>query len=273
MSPTAMLTLMFAAFAMFAWSASRRWHLLQIGRPEARLDHLKARLQGTWRFAFRQEKMDYYNPAGIAHKVNLRGLRPPQLPRSRPLGQRVLRALQPVGTRPRAAPRAGLRAREGLPRGVRHLRHARLFLLPDRRQAEADGAEPRRPAHHRDHLHDDDRRHGLRRRIARSCIEAGRVLRLGRRTSAPQGSARGWLPSPLRSPASCLRALGRMWPAPAGSLFAVLLQGGLADASSCGSRTRLLDARGAGAPLLEPPAPLEALPRHHGDPERLLCAA
>jgi len=73
MSPTAMLTLMFAAFAMFAWSASRRWNLLQIGRPEARLDHLKARLQGTWRFAFRQEKMDYYNPAGIAHKAIFAG--------------------------------------------------------------------------------------------------------------------------------------------------------------------------------------------------------
>ena len=33
MSPTAMLTLMFAAIAMFSWSASRRWQLLQIGRP------------------------------------------------------------------------------------------------------------------------------------------------------------------------------------------------------------------------------------------------
>src|SRR5580658_7454236 len=73
MSPTAMLTLMFAAFAMFAWSASRRWNLLQIGRPESRLDHLGARLQGTWRFAFRQEKMDYYNPAGWAHKLIFTG--------------------------------------------------------------------------------------------------------------------------------------------------------------------------------------------------------
>jgi Fe-S oxidoreductase len=68
MSPTAMLTLMFAAFAMFAWSASRRWRLLQVGRPVERLDHLAARIRGTWRYAFRQEKMDYYNPAGIAHK-------------------------------------------------------------------------------------------------------------------------------------------------------------------------------------------------------------
>ena len=69
MSPTAMLTLMFAAIAMFSWSASRRWKLLQIGRPANRLDHLDARLKGTWRYAFRQEKMDYYNPAGIAHKL------------------------------------------------------------------------------------------------------------------------------------------------------------------------------------------------------------
>jgi len=73
MSPTAMLTLMFAAFAMFAWSASRRWRLLQIGGPALRLDHIAIRLRGTWRYAFRQEKMDYYNPAGIAHKLIFTG--------------------------------------------------------------------------------------------------------------------------------------------------------------------------------------------------------
>src|ERR1700722_1086565 len=73
MSPTAMLTLIFAAFAMFAWSASRRWRLLQIGGPASRLDHLGARLRGTWRYAFRQEKMDYYNPAGVAHKLIFTG--------------------------------------------------------------------------------------------------------------------------------------------------------------------------------------------------------
>ncbi len=74
MSPTAMLTLIFAAFAMFAWSASRRWQLLQVGRAAGdRLDHLAARLRGTWRYAFRQEKMDYYNPAGIAHKFIFAG--------------------------------------------------------------------------------------------------------------------------------------------------------------------------------------------------------
>src|SRR5882672_2503924 len=69
MSPTAMLTLMFAGFAMFTWSASRRWRLLQVGQSASRLDHIAARVRGTWRYAFRQEKMDYYNPAGIAHKL------------------------------------------------------------------------------------------------------------------------------------------------------------------------------------------------------------
>jgi Fe-S oxidoreductase len=73
MSPTAMLTLIFAAFAMFAWSASRRWRLLQVGGPSERLDHLATRLRGTWRYAFRQEKMDYYNPAGVAHKCIFAG--------------------------------------------------------------------------------------------------------------------------------------------------------------------------------------------------------
>jgi Fe-S oxidoreductase len=73
MSPTAMLTLMFAAFAMFAWSASRRWRLLQVGAATSRLDFLGARLRGTWRYAFRQEKMDYYSPAGIAHKLIFAG--------------------------------------------------------------------------------------------------------------------------------------------------------------------------------------------------------
>ncbi len=68
-----MSAIMVAALAMFAWSASRRWQLLQVGEPSSRLDHLSTRLQGVWRYAFRQEKMDYYNPAGIAHKAIFTG--------------------------------------------------------------------------------------------------------------------------------------------------------------------------------------------------------
>jgi len=68
MGAMAMLVLLLAANGLFGWSALRRWKLLQIGGPASRLDHLDTRAKGTWRYAFRQEKMDYYNPAGIAHK-------------------------------------------------------------------------------------------------------------------------------------------------------------------------------------------------------------
>ena len=73
MGPIAMLSIIVGALAMFAWSASRRWQLLKVGRGVNRLDHLARRLEGTWRYAFRQEKMDYYNPAGIAHKLIFTG--------------------------------------------------------------------------------------------------------------------------------------------------------------------------------------------------------
>jgi len=68
MGAMAMLVMFVAANALFGWSALRRWKLLQIGGPAARLDHLDTRAKGTWRYAFCQEKMDYYNPAGVAHK-------------------------------------------------------------------------------------------------------------------------------------------------------------------------------------------------------------
>ena len=69
MNPPAMLTILVAALAAFAWSANRRWQLLKVGRPDNRLDRLGDRALGTWRYAFKQEKMDYYQPAGIAHKL------------------------------------------------------------------------------------------------------------------------------------------------------------------------------------------------------------
>ncbi len=64
-----MLSLLVAAFAAFFWSANRRWQLLKIGRAENRLDALGERLKIVWRYALKQEKMDYYQPAGIAHKL------------------------------------------------------------------------------------------------------------------------------------------------------------------------------------------------------------
>ena len=69
MNPTWMLTMLVALSAAFAWSANRRWQLLKVGGPENRLDFLAERVKAVWRYAFRQEKMDYYQPAGIAHKL------------------------------------------------------------------------------------------------------------------------------------------------------------------------------------------------------------
>jgi Fe-S oxidoreductase len=69
MNPTAMLTILVAAVAAFTWSANRRWQLMKVGRPTNRLDRLLDRTIATWRYAFKQEKMDYYEPAGIAHKL------------------------------------------------------------------------------------------------------------------------------------------------------------------------------------------------------------
>ena len=68
-----MLCLLVGFLAMFVWSAHRRWQLLATGRPENRLDHIKQRIEAVWRYAFVQEKMDYYQPAGLAHKLIFAG--------------------------------------------------------------------------------------------------------------------------------------------------------------------------------------------------------
>src|SRR6185436_20364395 len=68
-NPTLMITLIVAAHAAFLWSASRRWQLLRLGRRVVRWDRIPERVLATWRHAFKQEKMDYYQPAGIAHKL------------------------------------------------------------------------------------------------------------------------------------------------------------------------------------------------------------
>ena len=69
MSPYAMLALLVVAWSAFGWSAMRRWSLLRAGQPASRFDRIGERLLGTWRWAFKQERMDYYQPSGIAHKL------------------------------------------------------------------------------------------------------------------------------------------------------------------------------------------------------------
>jgi Fe-S oxidoreductase len=69
MNPPVMLTLIVVAHAVFLWSAIRRWQLLRIGRSENRFDRIPDRLAAVFRYAFAQEKMNYYQPAGWAHKL------------------------------------------------------------------------------------------------------------------------------------------------------------------------------------------------------------
>lgn len=69
MNPPVMIALIVVAHAVFFWSAIRRWQLLRIGKPEPRFDRIEDRLLAVWNYAFKQEKMDYYQPAGWAHKL------------------------------------------------------------------------------------------------------------------------------------------------------------------------------------------------------------
>jgi Fe-S oxidoreductase len=69
MSPIAMLALLVVAFGVFGWSALGRFRLLLVGRPANRFDRIGDRVAAVWRYAFQQEKMDYYQPAGWAHKL------------------------------------------------------------------------------------------------------------------------------------------------------------------------------------------------------------
>lgn len=73
MNPIVMLTVIVVLVALFAWSASRRWQLLKIGRPENRLDNVGERVRRTLIYAFGQKKMGYYPLAGFAHKLIFAG--------------------------------------------------------------------------------------------------------------------------------------------------------------------------------------------------------
>ena len=69
MNPAMMLVLVVAAHVIFAWSALRRWQLLRVGRFIDRFDRIEERISAVFRYALAQEKMAYYQPAGIAHKL------------------------------------------------------------------------------------------------------------------------------------------------------------------------------------------------------------
>jgi Fe-S oxidoreductase len=69
MNPAAMLALIVGFHALFFWSAIKRWQLLRIGKFVDRFDRIPERLAAVFRYAFAQEKMNYYQPAGLAHKL------------------------------------------------------------------------------------------------------------------------------------------------------------------------------------------------------------
>jgi len=73
MNPLAITAILFAALSAFAFSASRRGRLMLVGQPENRFDRIPERIATVLRYAFKQEKMDYYQPAGWAHKLIFTG--------------------------------------------------------------------------------------------------------------------------------------------------------------------------------------------------------
>jgi Fe-S oxidoreductase len=68
MNALAMSAILFATLSAFAFSAYRRARLLLKGGFINRFDDIPARLAKTWRYAFKQEKMNYYQPSAWAHK-------------------------------------------------------------------------------------------------------------------------------------------------------------------------------------------------------------
>ena len=172
-----MLALLVVAWSAFGWSAMRRWSLLRAGQPASRFDRIGERLLGTWRWAFKQERMDYYQPSGIAHKLIFLGFAVLLAAHARALGARVFAAFNLFVLAPWMPLGPRLRVREGLRRAARPRRRRGLLLLPPRQAAEAHDAQPRGAAHPRHHRHDDDRRHDVRRRVARAARAQGRALR------------------------------------------------------------------------------------------------
>jgi Fe-S oxidoreductase len=73
MQPLAMISLIVGAHVLFLISIVRRWQMLRLGAWTNRFDRIEERLAGVFRYAIRQEKMQYYQPAGIAHLLVFTG--------------------------------------------------------------------------------------------------------------------------------------------------------------------------------------------------------
>ena len=274
MSPTAMLTLIFAALRdvrvvrepPLAAAADRR------ARRAGSTTSARACAEpGGTRFARR--RWTTTTRPGCAHKLIFTGFVVLLAAHARALGPRVLPAVQPLGARAASQPLGAIYefvkdcVATGVVVGTLVFFYYRLV-----EQAEAHDAVARGPAHRRHHLHDDGRRHDLRRRVARrSRRKQVAFCDAATPRSATADAVRG---DRDHRRAARRRALSHgewsFWPGP----------GGLALRARCSTRARpatlvvararrVLDALDAGPALSEPAAALEALPRHHGDPERL----
>lgn len=69
MNPLAMAAVIVVLSAAFGLSAKSRWELLSTGRPDMRFDRLPERVRGVVEYALGQKKMGYYRVAGLAHKL------------------------------------------------------------------------------------------------------------------------------------------------------------------------------------------------------------
>ncbi len=75
MNPILMALIIVSLSGAFAWSARRRWRLLQVGDAtwESRVDRVGDRLAAVWTYAFWQKKMRNYLLAGLAHQLIFMG--------------------------------------------------------------------------------------------------------------------------------------------------------------------------------------------------------
>ncbi len=71
MNPVLMALILVGFVGLFAFSARRRWRLLNVGQAtwESRTDQLGKRLALVWRLGIAQKKMRYYLLAGLAHQL------------------------------------------------------------------------------------------------------------------------------------------------------------------------------------------------------------
>ena len=272
MNPTAMLLLIVAAHAVFFWSAIRRWQLLRLGRFVDRFDRIPERIAAVFRYAFAQEKMSYYQPAGWAHKLIFVGFLVLLLRTLVLWGRGFDPTLNLFVLGPTQPARQGLRVREGHRRAARRRAASSVFVYYRVDQpAEAHDASGEGllilgiivTMMLADILYDGASL--VARRQARRALRAATAT-----TSSALCRRMATIIAPLGGPAE-VHAEFSPFPSPAGSAMAhrSSKRSFSAGALVIARARRLLDALDAGADLPEHPAALEALPHHHGDPERL----